>query len=134
MLSRIRGFTLFELLIVIAITSLMASLVGPMAFSSLERVQAKDEMLRLKQIVSNTSKRAFVRQMAHDIYLDGNHYSVKMNQVVLAEGTFDYITAHQLHIHLNAVGLSEHPSYQVLYKDKHYAIELRKLDSDTVSD
>ncbi|MEW6989430.1 type II secretion system protein [Colwelliaceae bacterium 6441] len=54
-----KGFTLIELMIVMSIMALLMGLVGPMMMNSLEKAQAKQELLTAKQWFKKISYRAF---------------------------------------------------------------------------
>ncbi|MDT0602816.1 pilus assembly FimT family protein [Thalassotalea castellviae] len=66
-----RGFTLIELMIVMSIVALLMGMVGPLAINSLEKAQAKQEMLSLKNWFRKISARAFHTGQAHIVELTG---------------------------------------------------------------
>jgi prepilin-type N-terminal cleavage/methylation domain-containing protein len=70
-LRKQQGFTLIELMIVMSIVSLLTAIVGPLAINSLDKAQAKQEMLSIKNWLRKVSYRAFTTGQAHTIQLSG---------------------------------------------------------------
>jgi prepilin-type N-terminal cleavage/methylation domain-containing protein len=66
------GFTLIELMIVMSIVALLLSLVGPMAIQNLEKAEAKQEMLMMKNWLKKISYRASATGQQHQLKLSGN--------------------------------------------------------------
>jgi prepilin-type N-terminal cleavage/methylation domain-containing protein len=67
-----QGFTLIELMIVMTIVALLTAMVGPLAMNSVDKAQAKQEMLSIKNWLRKVSYRAFTTGQAHTIQLSGN--------------------------------------------------------------
>jgi|GEM_PF-909947 len=65
------GFTLIELMIVLAIVALLLTMVGPLAINSLEKAQARQEMLTIKNWLRKISYRAFNTGQAYKLKLSG---------------------------------------------------------------
>ena len=57
--SSIKGFTLLEVMIVMAIVGLLMALVGPLTIKSHEKTQAKAELLTLQNWIRGNSYRAY---------------------------------------------------------------------------
>lgn len=70
-IMKIKGFTLIELMIVMAIVVLLMAMVGPLAINSLEKAQAKQEMLMVKNWLRKLSYRAFNSGEVHILKLSG---------------------------------------------------------------
>lgn len=68
-----RGFTLIELMIVMSIVALLMGMVGPLAINSLEKAQAKQEMLTVKNWLRKVSFRAFTTGKEHVIKFSGKN-------------------------------------------------------------
>ncbi len=66
------GFTLIELMIVMSIVALLLSLVGPMAIQNLEKAEAKQEMLQMKNWLKKISYRASATGQQHLLKLSGS--------------------------------------------------------------
>jgi len=69
--SKLSGFTLIELMIVMSIVALLGAMVGPMVISSFEKAQAKQELLTLKNWFKQISYRAYIGGQSLKITLDG---------------------------------------------------------------
>jgi prepilin-type N-terminal cleavage/methylation domain-containing protein len=67
------GFTLIELMIVMSIVALLMGMVGPLAINSLEKAQAKQEMLTVKNWLRKVSYRAFTTGTEHIVKLSGKN-------------------------------------------------------------
>jgi len=65
------GFTLIELMVVMAIVALLMSMVGPLAINTLEKAQAKQEMLTMKNWFRKISYRAFSTGQKYQLKLSG---------------------------------------------------------------
>lgn len=68
---RSSGFTLIELMIVLSVVSLLMGLVGPLAINSLEKAEAKQEMLTMKNWFRKISFRAFSTGQGYVLKLSG---------------------------------------------------------------
>lgn len=66
-----KGFTLIELMIVMSIVALLMGMVGPLAMNGLEKAQAKQEMLSLKNWLRKIGARAFYTGKEHHVELEG---------------------------------------------------------------
>ena len=71
-----KGFTLIELMIVMAIVALLMGMVGPLAINSLEKAEAKQEMLSLKNWLSKVSYKAYATGQAQQITLVGKNITL----------------------------------------------------------
>ncbi len=67
--NKLKGFTLIELMIVMSIVALLMAMVGPLAINSLEKAQAKQEMLTLKN---------WLRKVSYQSYSTGKALAVKL--------------------------------------------------------
>jgi prepilin-type N-terminal cleavage/methylation domain-containing protein len=69
--SLTNGFTLIELMIVMAIVSVLITMVGPLAINSLEKAEAKQELLTLKTWIRKISYRAYSVGQSFTLELSG---------------------------------------------------------------
>ncbi|WDE03953.1 type II secretion system protein [Thalassomonas viridans] len=67
-----RGFTLIELIIVMAIVGLLMGLVGPLTVKGYEKIQAKEEQLTLINLLRANSYRSFAAGKPGMFSLDKN--------------------------------------------------------------
>jgi prepilin-type N-terminal cleavage/methylation domain-containing protein len=65
------GFTLIELMVVMAIVALLMTMVGPLAINTLDKAQAKQEMLTMKNWFRKISYRAFSTGHRYQLILAG---------------------------------------------------------------
>lgn len=66
------GFTLIELMVVMAIISIAYSLVGPNLLQSYENIQARAEVRELNETIKKLSYKAFLTGKEIDIALENN--------------------------------------------------------------
>jgi len=70
-MNKNKGFTLIELMIVMSIVALLMTMVGPMAINSVEKANAKQEMLTMKNWFRKISYRAFATGNSYQLKLTG---------------------------------------------------------------
>jgi prepilin-type N-terminal cleavage/methylation domain-containing protein len=66
------GFTLIELMVVMAIVALLMSMVGPLAINAVDKANARQEMLTMKNWLRKISYRAFATGNSYQLKLSGN--------------------------------------------------------------
>lgn len=104
-----RGFTLIELMIVMSIVALLMGLVGPLAINSVEKAQAKQEMLTLKNWLRKISDKAFYSGKSHRIELKGKQVLLFMKgeENSIAQTSFDSLFFQPQEIHYNPNGFAD---------------------------
>jgi len=65
------GFTLIELMVVMAIVGLLMTMVGPLAINTVEKANAKQEMLTMKNWFRKISYRAYSTGSSYQLNLSG---------------------------------------------------------------
>jgi prepilin-type N-terminal cleavage/methylation domain-containing protein len=107
-INNVKGFTLVELLIVMAIVGTLLSLVGPLAIDALSKAQARAELLSLKTWLRYQGQKAFIT--GQEIQLSFNGKAVTRNNSVLnvkAESKqFEYLFFQPQLIIFNSHGIS----------------------------
>lgn len=100
------GFTLIELMIVMSIVALLMGLVGPLAINSVEKAQAKQEMLTLKNWLRKVSDKAFYTGKSHCIELQGKQalLFIKGNPDPIEKTAFESIFFQPQKINYNSNG------------------------------
>lgn len=73
------GFTLIELMVVMTIIALLTGLVGPLAINSLDKAQAKSEILTLKNRLRKISYRAYILQSSAEVTFKGKEITISYN-------------------------------------------------------
>jgi len=66
-----RGFTLIELMVVMSIVALLMTMVGPLAINAVDKANAKQEMLTMKNWLRKISYRAFTTGNSYQLKLAG---------------------------------------------------------------
>jgi prepilin-type N-terminal cleavage/methylation domain-containing protein len=69
--SLVNGFTLVELLVVVAIVAILSTLVAPAAYRQVERARGQAEWASIKRELESVSKAAFFRSDRVKIEFDG---------------------------------------------------------------
>jgi len=69
--SKYKGFTLIELMVVMSIVALLLTMVGPLAINAVDKANAKQEMLTMKNWLRKISYRAFATGNAYQLKLAG---------------------------------------------------------------
>jgi prepilin-type N-terminal cleavage/methylation domain-containing protein len=100
-----RGFTLVELLVVLAIFGLLLGLVGPLAVDRLDKARAQEEWLVLERTVTGLAFRAFAE--GKPVSLQGEGAELRWNigdeQRVLPFEQLFFEPAQQLRINRNGI-------------------------------
>ncbi|WP_448546871.1 type II secretion system protein [Thalassotalea fusca] len=89
-----KGFTLIELMIVMAIVSLLMGLVGPLAISSVEKARTKEELLSVKHWLSRISAEAYYSGQEKCLIFQGKEVLVtrcKEGESSAKSITFEYL-------------------------------------------
>jgi len=102
------GFTLIELMVVLIIVSLLASLVGPVIFKRIEKVKISAEEKKLESIFESAKIISFTRKAPLFIKLE-NNVLIVMNDVMkeMDATEFKFIAFENSLVHFNANGFSE---------------------------
>ncbi|MEL0654889.1 prepilin-type N-terminal cleavage/methylation domain-containing protein [Pseudoalteromonas issachenkonii] len=126
-----KGFTLIELMVVMAIVALLIGLVGPMTIQQLDKAQAKAELLNLKRELVAVSQRAFFSGQQLTAKLSGKEFKVYKSTLesnpVIYSRTFKYMFFQPQEIIFQKSGLVDASSIRVKYRDTPLNIELDKL-------
>ncbi|WP_024611188.1 prepilin-type N-terminal cleavage/methylation domain-containing protein [Pseudoalteromonas sp. TB64] len=125
------GFTLIELMVVMAIVALLIGLVGPMTIQQLDKAQAKAELLNLKRELVAVSQRAFFSGQQLTVKLSGKEFKVYKatleTPLVLYSKTFKYVFFQPQEMKFQKTGFVDTSSIKVKYRDESLDIELEQL-------
>lgn len=132
--SRRLGFTLVEMLIVMTIVGSLLSLVGPLAIDSLNKAQARSEILTMKNWLNYQSQRAFITGTDIQIQLRGKRASLVLSSLPNSPEfmEFDYLFFQPQDIYFSQHGVSSTHQVMARIVDQDMTIELQ--DWSTVSD
>lgn len=103
-----KGFTLIEIVIVLAIASLLMSLVGPYTFKQLDKYSTSSEVLLLERTISLIESQAYIRMTALEVnFKDNSMFVVEVadKNLVLTE-KFDNINFITKSFHISKLGIS----------------------------
>lgn len=134
-----RGFTLIELMIVMSIVALLMGLVGPMVIGSVEKAQAKQELLTAKNWFLKISHRAFSSGQTLYLELAGkkvtlystNHQNKK--QIIHTE-LMEYVFFKPKILTYNAKGFVYPDSIEATFRQTPMLIDLKKqVNGDEIS-
>ena len=79
-MSRERGFTLVELLVVLTILGLLLGLVGPLAVERVEKAKSQEEWLVLERAVTGLAFRAFAEGRPVELTGEGAQLTWRMGE------------------------------------------------------
>lgn len=121
-----RGFTLVELLVVMAIVGTLLSLVGPLAIDSLSKAQARTELLGLQTWLKYQSKKAYVTGQPIKLNFNGKQVfqSNLNNQTNILLRNFDYVFFQPQLVTVDTHGMASEDKLKANYSGKEVTISL----------
>ena len=127
MRSRARGFTLVEMLIVIAIVGVLVSLVAPMGVRQVDKARAQEEWLIVERTIASLAFRAFAEGRAVDLEARGKELVWQIGndpprRLALAHLFFDP----NQHVMIDANGLADHDAIEVLQASRRRELVLNR--------
>ncbi|CAH9056817.1 hypothetical protein PSECIP111854_01870 [Pseudoalteromonas sp. CIP111854] len=135
-MKHINGFTLIELMIVMMIVALLTSLVGPLAFESLSRSQAKSEVMEVKRVLASASQKAFLLGEKLEIELSGSEIKIlKVDNVqLLKQMNFELVSFKPQKFEFNSKGLTQRKIVVVNYRNRDSEIDVIELITGSKQD
>ncbi|WP_419569519.1 prepilin-type N-terminal cleavage/methylation domain-containing protein [Rheinheimera sp.] len=101
-----RGFTLIELMVVLIISSLLLSLVGPLALERIDAYRAKKELLDIRQKMRDVSNQAYVSGQLYQVRMQGTELSIK-SASQQSSYVYKFISAEDLYVSFNRNGFPD---------------------------
>ncbi len=121
------AFTLIELMIVMSIVALLMAIVGPMAINNLNKAEAKNELLLLKNWTKKISYRAYVSGQQLELVLNGKQAKLKSQSSLVSDRNFEYLFFHPQRLTFSNKGFVLPSKIEGTYKDKKLDLDLSKM-------
>ena len=130
-MRRVRGFTLVELLVVLAILGLVVALVGPLTADRLDKARAQEEWLVLERTVSGLAFRAFAEGRPVELQAEGSRLTWRVagadeRALPLKHLFFDSAQT----VQINANGIASPAQLTVLRDGRERRLELNRWLDD----
>ena len=124
---RPRGFTLVELLIVLAIVGTIVSLVAPLGVRQLERTRAQEEWLTLDRTLSGLAFDAFTQDTPITVEVSGQRLSwTRFGDTQSNHVDFDQLSFDSQVISFNANGLSDKSELRLRQRERERIMRLNR--------
>lgn len=117
-LSRSRGFTLVELLVVMTIIAVAMGLVGGLAVNGYTKYQAKAEVMTVERLIEQANIRSFATEQSLTLELTQNAIELRSEQGTLFSQTFEYLQLPGDSIVFNSKGIPSKASISVRVSGK----------------
>lgn len=128
------GFTLIELMVVMTIITLLIGLVGPLAINSLDKAQAKSEILTLKNRLRKISYRAYILQSSAEVTFKGKEITISYNgsnsQPITI--TNEVLFFNEQVLYFNNYGFVQPLKLNLTYRDINTTLDLASLINTSV--
>ncbi|WP_369621719.1 type II secretion system protein [Pseudoalteromonas distincta] len=128
------GFTLMELMVVMTIITLLTGLVGPLAINSLDKAEAKSELLTLKNTLRKVSYRAYILQSPTDMVFKGSEITINFTKSSYEpiKVSNKVLFFKEQTLHFNSYGFVQPLKLQVTYRDQNQELDLGTLINTSV--
>jgi prepilin-type N-terminal cleavage/methylation domain-containing protein len=132
-LKKSHGFTLIELMIVMVITALLMGVVGPLAFKSLERVQAKAELFSLSNTITKAGQYAFTHNQSIIIRFAGRELKLitQPHSRVLSTRNLEFLFFQPQDVSISKSGLTQSQAVKAMYKGGVLTLNVKTLLTGT---
>jgi prepilin-type N-terminal cleavage/methylation domain-containing protein len=120
------GFTLIELMVVIAIMTTVLSLVAPLMIEQVDKTKAAAEFHEARQYLTDSRKVAFLKGQPVNFWFEGKQLRrVIGNDTVILE--FQYLFFPRQHLQINANGFTEQNQVELITGNRQQHINLVEL-------
>jgi prepilin-type N-terminal cleavage/methylation domain-containing protein len=125
----LNGFTLIELMVVLAIMSIAFAIIGPNIMKTYDKVKGKSEVVELLDILNNISYKAFIngRPVRINLVNQSIHYQYIDNSKVI-EKNFNYLTFPVQSFNISRAGFLEQETIIVKYGDSDHNVSLLQVN------
>jgi prepilin-type N-terminal cleavage/methylation domain-containing protein len=124
MVKKNLGFTLVELMIVMAIVALLLTLVGPLAINNLEKAQAKQEMLSVKNWLRKLSYQSFLTGKKIKLKVEGKQMELELANENASYKNLDVLSFELQKFTFNESGYVHPTSIKGNYRGKPIIVDL----------
>ncbi len=122
---RVRGFTLLEILLVMALFSTVIALVAPLGSAQVEKAQAQSEWLTLERHVGGLSLDAFLRGDFVVLYADGQRLSWESDHGEAGFVEFEHLFFSPIQtVTINPNGIADRARIEVTQGDRQRSLVL----------
>ncbi|MDG1750742.1 MAG: type II secretion system protein [Thalassotalea sp.] len=124
-----KGFTLIELMVVLAIMGTAFALVGPNIMKSYDKVKAQSEVKELTEILKKISYKAFINGRSVDVSFNQNHIqykytdSQKTNKV-----SFNFIGFPEQDLNFTSAGFTNINNLTLYYNGNEHLLSLDEIN------
>jgi prepilin-type N-terminal cleavage/methylation domain-containing protein len=122
-----KGFTLVELLIVMAIMSLILSIVGPLTVKMVDKAQAQSELITLKNAIHKLSYKAFASATPYTLTLNSKILRLESERSNPSIHRFEYLSFSDQVITFNSRGYPSPETLSFFLQGRNDTINLFKL-------
>ena len=98
------GFTLIELMVVMAIMSILFSLIGPLVQQQVDKVKASEEWYSFTQQSRQIAALAFFQGKTYSLKLKGNQLQLYVNAELVQQQQFEQLIFNEQQVQFNANG------------------------------
>lgn len=124
-----KGFSLIELLVVMAIMGGLIALVGPSLVSRIDKVKVQSDARKLQLLLDKLSNQAFLSGRAISIELEAANarYGFVVGQGARRDLAFEHIQFPQQQLTVNAKGFIDAPVVNYQASEQQYVLDLSKF-------
>lgn len=125
-LVRVGGFTLVELLIVLAIVGTLVALVAPLGVRQIERTRAQEEWLTLNRALTGIAFTAFTESAPVTLELSGRRLEWTLEGQKPQNIEFEQLSFDRQVIAINANGLADAKEIRVRQRERPRVVALNR--------
>jgi len=126
-----RGFTLIELMVVLAILSTALTLIGPNLFKSYQKAKYQTDIINLRENLKAISRKAFLNNRKVKIEFMNNkiHYQYLSSNKPMLEKSFKNITFPQQSLLVSSAGFINQLQVIIITGEKTVNMSLLEINS-----